>query len=64
MAESSITIPDVDFVIDCGYVKCKVVDNTTGVERMIVLPCGKSSCQQRAGRAGRVANGYCYRIFT
>lgn len=59
-----MTIPDVDIVVDCGYVKCKVFDHTIGVEKMIVMPCGKNSCQQRAGRAGRVDNGYCYRIFT
>ena len=64
VAESSITIPDIEFVVDCGYVKCKVFDFATGVEKMIITSCGKNSCAQRAGRAGRVANGYCYRIFT
>jgi ATP-dependent RNA helicase DDX35 len=64
VAESSITIPDVDFVVDTGYVKCKVYDQQTGIDKMVVIPCGKHSCEQRAGRAGRVSNGYCYRIFT
>lgn len=35
-----------------------------GVEKMIVVPCGKSSAIQRAGRAGRVFDGECFRIYT
>lgn len=57
VAESSITIPDIKYVIDCGYVKIKVYDQQAGVEKMIVVPCGKSSAIQRAGRAGRVVDG-------
>jgi len=63
IAESSITIPDIKFVIDCGYVKVKIFDYEAGIDKMIVVPCGKSSSNQRAGRAGRVTDGECYRIF-
>lgn len=57
IAESSITIPDIKFVIDCGYVKVKSYDWEGGIDKMIVVPCGKSSANQRAGRAGRVSDG-------
>ena len=38
-------------------------DWEAGVDKMIVVPCGKSSASQRAGRAGRVQDGECFRIF-
>ena len=63
IAESSITIPDVKYVIDCGYVKIKSYDWEGAIDKMIVVPCGKSSANQRAGRAGRVFDGECYRIY-
>lgn len=63
VAESSITIPDIKFVIDCGYVKVKTYDWEGGIDKMIVVPCGKSSSNQRAGRAGRVSDGECFRIY-
>jgi HrpA-like RNA helicase len=64
IAESSITIPDIKYVIDCGYVKVKAFDPNKGVEKMIVVPCGRSAAIQRAGRAGRVFDGECFRIYT
>lgn len=64
IAESSITIPDIKYVVDSGYVKVKAYDIEKGVEKMIVVPCGKSSAIQRAGRAGRVFDGECFRIYT
>ena len=51
-------------MIDCGFVKIKAYDNKKGVEKMIVAECGKSSAIQRAGRAGRVTDGECFRIYT
>lgn len=51
-------------MIDCGYVKVKAYDHEKGVEKMIVVPCGKSAAIQRAGRAGRVFDGECYRMYT
>ena len=63
IAESSITIPDVRYVIDSGYVKIKIFDWQAGIDKMVVVPCGKSSANQRAGRAGRVTDGECYRIY-
>jgi len=50
-------------VIDSGYVKIKIFDWEAGIDKMIVVPCGKSSANQRAGRAGRVTDGECFRIY-
>jgi ATP-dependent RNA helicase DDX35 len=63
IAESSLTIPDIRFVVDCGYVKVKMFDWEAGIDKMIVVPCGKSSANQRAGRAGRVNDGECFRAY-
>lgn len=51
-------------MIDCGYVKVKMFDWEAGIDKMIVVPCGKSSANQRAGRAGRVNDGECFRAYT
>lgn len=64
IAESSITIPDIKYVIDCGYVKVKAYDPEKGIDKMIVVPCGRSAAIQRAGRAGRVFDGECFRMYT
>ncbi len=50
--------------MDTGYVKVKSYDMESGVDRLIVVPCGKSSADQRTGRAGRIDDGECYRIYT
>ncbi len=64
IAESSITIPDIMHVVDSGLVKTKVFDHFNDIEKLMVVPCGKSSAIQRAGRTGRVLDGNCYRIYT
>ena len=64
IAETSITIPNVKYVIDPGVVKMRLFDSKTGIESLAILPVSKSSAKQRLGRAGRVANGFCYRLFT
>jgi HrpA-like RNA helicase len=64
IAESSITIPDIKYVIDCGFAKVKIYDPSTGADRLTTVPCGKASAIQRSGRAGRVTDGECYRIYT
>lgn len=63
IAESSITIPDIKFVIDSGYVKVKLFDWEAAIDKMAVVPCGRTSANQRAGRAGRVQDGECFRIY-
>lgn len=64
IAETSITIDGIKYVIDPGYVKENVFNPTTGMESLVVVPCSRASADQRAGRAGRVGPGKCYRLFT
>lgn len=64
IAETSITINGIKYVIDPGYVKENVFNPTTGMESLVVVPCSKASADQRAGRAGRVGPGKCYRLYT
>lgn len=64
IAETSITIDGVVFVIDPGFVKQKTFNPRTGMESLIVMPCSKASANQRAGRAGRVGPGKCFRLYT
>ena len=63
MAETSVTVPNITHVIDCGYAKIPYFDPKTGFERLIVSPISRASAQQRAGRAGRVRSGKCYRLY-
>lgn len=53
VAETSITIPGVKYVVDTGMAKLKRFHHAAGVEQLLVEPVSKSSAMQRAGRAGR-----------
>eukprot|EP00049_Salpingoeca_infusionum_P027460 m.32573 g.32573 ORF g.32573 m.32573 type:complete len:729 (+) comp9527_c1_seq2:195-2381(+) len=64
IAEASVTIDGIVYVIDCGFVKLKGYDPDSGVESLVVAPISKASAQQRAGRAGRVRSGAVYRLYT
>jgi len=64
IAETSLTIDGIIYVIDTGFCKQKSYNPRTGMESLIVTPISKASAQQRAGRAGRVAPGKCFRLFT
>ena len=64
LAETSVTIEGVVYVIDCGFVKVKTFDSRSNTEKLVVAPISKASATQRAGRAGRVRRGACYRLFT
>lgn len=61
VAETSLTIPGIKYVIDTGKVKVKLYDKVTGVTSYVVHWTSKASADQRAGRAGRVGPGHCYR---
>ncbi|XP_065827461.1 probable ATP-dependent RNA helicase DHX35 [Oscarella lobularis] len=54
IAEASITINGIVYVIDCGFVKIRAYNPENGLEALVVTPVAKSSAEQRAGRAGRV----------
>uniref|UniRef100_A0A915NES1 RNA helicase n=1 Tax=Meloidogyne javanica TaxID=6303 RepID=A0A915NES1_MELJA len=60
IAETSVTITGIVYVIDCGFVKIRVFDSKIGMESLVVIPCSKSSAEQRAGRAGRLRPGKCF----
>uniref|UniRef100_A0A674N3V6 RNA helicase n=1 Tax=Takifugu rubripes TaxID=31033 RepID=A0A674N3V6_TAKRU len=64
IAETSLTIDGIIYVIDPGFCKQKSYNARTGMESLIVTPCSKASANQRAGRAGRVAAGKCFRLYT
>eukprot|EP00405_Crypthecodinium_cohnii_P043093 CAMPEP_0206560412 /NCGR_PEP_ID=MMETSP0325_2-20121206/20997_1 /ASSEMBLY_ACC=CAM_ASM_000347 /TAXON_ID=2866 /ORGANISM="Crypthecodinium cohnii, Strain Seligo" /LENGTH=1039 /DNA_ID=CAMNT_0054062145 /DNA_START=73 /DNA_END=3188 /DNA_ORIENTATION=+ len=64
IAETSITIDNIVFVIDPGFCKQNTFNPRTGMESLIVVPCSKASANQRAGRAGRVMPGKCFRLYT
>ncbi|XP_012941440.1 ATP-dependent RNA helicase DHX33 isoform X2 [Aplysia californica] len=64
VAETSITIPGIKFVIDCGKVKAKVFNARTGLDILRVVNTSKAQTLQRTGRAGRESAGTCYRLFT
>ncbi|WAQ83309.1 hypothetical protein PtA15_3A678 [Puccinia triticina] len=64
IAETSITIDGVVYVIDPGFVKQNSYNPRTGMESLVVVPCSRAAANQRAGRAGRVAPGKCFRLYT
>lgn len=61
VAELSLTIPNVKYVIDCGKTKIREYDPLTSVSRFSVVWESKASANQRTGRAGRTSPGHCYR---
>lgn len=63
VAETSITIPGIKYVVDCGRQKERYYDVKTGISRYQVSWISKASADQRAGRAGRTAPGHCYRLY-
>ena len=64
IAETSVTVPGVRFVIDCGKAKIKHFRSEIGLESLLVKPISKSAAIQRMGRAGREAPGKCWRLYT
>lgn len=61
VAETSITIPGIAYVVDCGRQKRKVVQHGSGISQFDVGWVSRASADQRAGRAGRTGPGHCYR---
>ena len=64
IAETSLTVPGVKYVVDTGYVKMKGYDPSRAVASLVVVPISKVSAEQRAGRAGRTTSGQCYRLYS
>jgi len=64
VAETSLTIPGIRYVFDCGRSKVRKYDAASGVQRFEVGWISKASASQRSGRAGRTEPGHCYRLYS
>ncbi|CAH1788112.1 unnamed protein product [Owenia fusiformis] len=64
IAETSLTIDGIFYVVDPGFVKQKVYNSKTGMDQLIVTPISQAQAKQRSGRAGRTGPGKCYRLYT
>ncbi|KIR58265.1 pre-mRNA-splicing factor ATP-dependent RNA helicase DHX15/PRP43 [Cryptococcus bacillisporus CA1873] len=64
IAETSLTIDGIVYVVDPGFCKQKVYNPRIRVESLLVTPISKASAMQRAGRAGRTRPGKCFRLYT
>ena len=64
VAETSLTIEGIGVVVDSGLTRKPVFDPDSGLSRLKVLPVAQASAIQRAGRAGRLGPGICFRAFT
>jgi len=64
VAEASITINGIVYVVDCGFHKIRCYNASSGLDSLVVTPVSKASAQQRVGRAGRVRSGKSYRLYT
>ncbi|KAJ1262717.1 hypothetical protein BS78_09G131500 [Paspalum vaginatum] len=64
IAETSLTIDGIGYVVDPGFCKVKSYSPRTGTESLLVRPISKASADQRAGRSGRTGPGKCFRLFT
>lgn len=64
IAETSITIDNIYYVIDPGFVKQNAYDPKLGMDSLVVTPISQAQAKQRAGRAGRTGPGKCFRLYT
>ncbi|XP_037875624.1 probable ATP-dependent RNA helicase DHX35 isoform X1 [Bombyx mori] len=64
LAETSLTIPGITYVIDCGFHKLAYFDPALGVQAQHATAVSRDNATQRAGRSGRTASGHCYRLYT
>ncbi|CAI5962557.1 unnamed protein product [Closterium sp. NIES-64] len=64
IAEASLTIDGIYYVVDPGFAKQKVYNPKLGLDSLVITPISQASARQRAGRAGRTGPGKCYRLYT
>lgn len=64
IAETSITIDGVKYVVDPGFVKVNAYDPKLGMDSLVVSPISQAQANQRSGRAGRTGPGKCFRLYT
>ncbi|XP_047332308.1 probable pre-mRNA-splicing factor ATP-dependent RNA helicase DEAH9 [Impatiens glandulifera] len=64
IAETSLTLEGIVYVVDSGFSKQRYYNPISDIENLVIAPISKASAKQRAGRAGRVRPGKCYRLYT
>jgi pre-mRNA-splicing factor ATP-dependent RNA helicase DHX38/PRP16 len=64
VAETSLTVDGIRYVIDSGFCKLKVYNPKIGMDTLLVTPVSKANASQRSGRAGRTGPGFCFRLYT
>lgn len=64
VAETSLTIPGIKYVVDTGREKVKKYNSSNGIESYEIQWISKASASQRAGRSGRTGPGHCYRLYS
>ena len=64
VAETSITVPGIHYVIDTGLARVKRYSYRNKVDQLLIEPVSQASANQRSGRCGRVANGVCIRLYS
>ncbi|CAH8833475.1 unnamed protein product [Trichobilharzia szidati] len=64
VAEASVTIPGISYVIDSGFSRIRAYNPINGLEALVTIPTSQASARQRAGRAGRTRTGQVYRLYT
>ncbi|XP_076357902.1 ATP-dependent RNA helicase l(1)G0007 isoform X2 [Tachypleus tridentatus] len=64
IAETSLTVDGIMFVVDSGYCKLKVYNPRIGMDALQVYPISQANANQRSGRAGRTGPGHCFRLYT
>lgn len=64
IAETSLTVDGILYVVDSGYSKLKVYNPKVGMDALQITPISQANANQRTGRAGRTGNGFCYRLYT
>ncbi len=64
IAETSLTVPNIETVVDLGFARVSRYSHKSKIQRLPIEPISKAAMKQRTGRAGRVRHGICYRLFT
>lgn len=64
IAETSLTVDGISFVVDSGFCKLKVYNPRIGMDALQIYPVSQANANQRSGRAGRTGPGVCFRLFT
>jgi ATP-dependent RNA helicase DHX8/PRP22 len=64
IAETSLTIDGIYYVVDPGFTKQKVYNPKLGMDSLVIVPISQAAANQRSGRAGRTGPGKCYRLYT